>query len=435
MKKILALLLALCMMLSLVACGAAEEAPAAKPEAATPEVKEEKAEAAEEAVTLTVTSWFTEQAVGKIYEDTWQVAADALGYNVIVDHVDTETFKTKSKVMMASGEMSDITSMWGILTWLEPYITSGSVICVDDYINNSDVKYLDSARNPYYADGKQYLFPTTASQSYYMFYNKQIVEDLGLPMPVTMDDVYEIIEKCRAAGIEPFGLPVKDRWQADMLYEALVMREDPYAWDKVLSGELTYDSEPFLNAAYTAQQLVRDGAFPDDALNIGGADAREMFFAGRFAFFIDGGWRFTNLLDNMGDNLGYIAMPMFNGDESYKDFALTQAGYGLIIKSDCEYKDEAAKLCLKYVELIGEYLAEQGRVNIVETDTPAASEVNAEYAKMAEDTANVKKHNPTWVDNLPSEKAQVSYDLALELFGLMITPEEYVAQYAEMLAE
>ena len=40
-----------------------------------------------------------------------------------------------------------------------------------------------------------------------------------------------------------------------------------------------------------------------------------------------------------------------------------------------------------------------------------------------------------YIDNLPAEKAQVSYDLALELFGLMITPEEYVKQYAEMLAQ
>ena len=427
-KKMLALLLVLVIALGLVACGTNQEAPA--PEAVP---VPEAAPAPDEKVTLTITSWFTAENQGQIYMDAWQQAADELGYEIVVDAIDTESFKTKSKVQMSSGEMTDITTMWSALTYLEPYIQSQNCIALDDYMAASDVKFVEAQLNPYYADGKNYIFPVTTGNPYYVFYNKQMVEELDLPLPVTMDDIAEIIEKCDAAGVDAFGLPLKDRWMGDWLYMALVSREDPTAWKKVQNGELSFNSEPFLNAAKTAQQLVEMGAFPEDALNIDAASIREMFFAGRFPFFMDGGFRWASLLDTMGDNLGYLAFPNTGADTSYTEVNLANTGFGLIISANSEHKDESAALCIKYAEIIGEYLADNGRMNVVQTDTQPIGEVNPEYVKLLEDTAKVKISVPTWSDNLLPEQKEGAYDLAQELLGMLITPEEYVAAYDEML--
>ena len=440
-KRILALILALICLLMLAACAANSQTSAAEsaktdvPEAAgQTEAAPEQTAAAEEPVTLTITSWFTAENQGQIYMDAWQQAADKLGYNIVLDATDSESFKTKAKVQMSSGEMTDITTMWEHNSGLYPYIESGSVISFDDYMAASDMKFAASQLVPYYADGKNYILPATTGNAYYVFYNKQLVEELDLPLPVTMDDIAEIIEKCDAAGIDAFGLPLKDRWMGDFLYMALLSREDPNAWNKVQSGEISYNSEPFLNAARTAQQLVEMGAFPADALNLDAATIREMFFSGRFPFMIDGGYRWASFLDQLGDNLGYIAFPNTGADDSYTKVTMSNKGFGLIVCSYSEHVDEAVALSMEYCRIIGEYLAENGRLNIVETDTKPTVEINPEYQKMLDDNAKVEKVVPAWSDDLGTERQMQSYDLAQALFGMMITPEEYCEQYAQMLA-
>ncbi len=431
-KRTLALLLVLVTLMGLMACSAKQETTATAPEA-TPTPALDAEAAPEEKVTLTITSWFTAENQGQIYMDAWQMAADNLGYDIVLDAIDSESFKTKAKVQLTSGEMTDITTMWEHNSGLYPYIESGSVIAFDDYMAASDMKFMTSQLVPYYADGKNYILPATTGNAYYVFYNKQLVEELDLPLPVTMDDIAEIIEKCDAAGIDAFGLPLKDRWMGDFLYMALLSREDPDAWNKVQSGELSYNSEPFLNAAKTAQQLVEMGAFPEDALNLDAATIREMFFSGRFPFMIDGGYRWEAFLDQMGDNLGYVAFPNTGSDDSYKKVTMSNKGFGLIVASNSEHIEESVALCFEYCRIIGENLAENGRLNIIQTDTQPTGEVNPEYQKMLEDNALVEKVVPAWSDDLGTERQMQSYDLAQALFGMMISPEEYCEMYAEML--
>lgn len=442
LKKTLALLLSLLLILSFAACTAKQETtepddtPAAEPAPETEDKanEEETEEApAEEKVTLTITSWFTAENQGQIYMDAWQEAADKLGYDIVLDAIDSESFKTKSKVQMASGEMTDICTMWEANAYLYPYIESGNALAFDDYMAASDLEFSASQLVPYYADGKNYILPVTTGNAYYVFYNKEMVEQLDLPLPVTMDDIAEIIEKCDAAGVDAFGLPLKDRWMGDFLYMTLLSREDPDAWNKVQNGEISYNSEAFLNAAKTAQQLVEMGAFPDDALNLDAATIREMFFSGRFPFFIDGGYRWSSFLDKMGDNLGYVAFPNTGSDDSYTKVTMSNKGFGLIVNAHSEHQDEAVALCMEYCRIVGEYLAENGRLNVIVTDTQPSAEVNAEYQKMLDDNALVEKVVPAWSDDLSAAGKEASYDLSQALFGMLITPEEYCEQYAQML--
>ena len=434
MKKLAALFLAVVMLFALVACGQ-QAAPAAEAPAA--EAPAAEAPAAEpvsgEKVTLTVTSWFTAENQGQVYMDAWQQAADELGYEIILDATNAEDFKVKEKIQMSSGETSDIYTMWSALNHMQDWVSSGSCISVDKYIDSADFKFVQAQLNPYYADGKNYIFPVTTGNPYVLFYNKELVDQLGLEVPKTYEDMLHCIDVCKAAGLDAFGLPTKDRWMADFLFMAMLDREDPTAWSKIQNGEAKFTDEPYLNTAKRAQELVKAGAFPEDALNIDSASIREMFFAGRFPFFTEGTYRWNALYETMGDNLGYAPMPMTGSSTAYTESCMSNTGFGLIISTNCKHPDEAAKLCLKYSQIIGEDLAKKGRMNIIETDTQPEGEVAPAYQDLLRDLGLVKTKTPAWSDNFSSEGCSTSYDLAQALFSLAITPEEYCEQYQALL--
>ena len=89
MKKLLAILLALAMVLSLAACGASEapatEAPATATEGAAPATEAAPAPAADP-VTLTWGSWvFAEDSVNYIYQEMADLYNETNEYNTTID--------------------------------------------------------------------------------------------------------------------------------------------------------------------------------------------------------------------------------------------------------------------------------------------------------------------------------------------------------------
>jgi raffinose/stachyose/melibiose transport system substrate-binding protein len=400
---------------------------------AKPAEKTESTATPAKKITLTVTSWFDTNTMGKIYDEAWQSAGKDLGYEVVVDGMDSESFKTKSKVQLASGELPDVMTMWTALTYLEPFIEADAIIPLDSSMKSSGLSFQPAQLRPYYKDGVNYIVPVTTGNSFFIYYNRELVNKLGCPLPETMEDIEKIVEICRANNLDPIGLGIKDRWLADFFYMALVAREDPDAFRKTQTGDLDFSAEPFLKAAQTAQSLVEMGAFPKDALNITVPEMAEMFFAGRFPFMAEGGWRWTKLYDKMGDNLGYIRFPMTGSDTNYKETAMSNGPFGLIVSKNSKHIDEAAALAMKYAGIIGEYLAKNGRLNFLVTDTKPEAEIPEAYKQLMEDTAMLKKIVPAWSDDLVAEKKEKAYDLGQALFGGVLTAEEYIEQYSAMI--
>jgi raffinose/stachyose/melibiose transport system substrate-binding protein len=434
-KRLIAL--AMCFLMLVGVAGCAQSAETTTDTSETVETNTSAEETASEAtnndekITINVTSWFDTASLGDIYYDAWQQAADELGYEVIVDAMDSESFKTKEAVLMASGELPDVMTEWSTLYHLEPLISAGLIIPLDETMDNSGLTFLDAQKRPYYADGQCYIMPVTTGNSFFIYYNKELVSELGLPLPETLADMEEIVSICDAAGYDAFGLGIKDRWLADFTFMALVSREDPQAIDKISSGEYTWESEPFLKAAQTAQHLVEIGAFPDDCLNITVPEMREMFLAGRCPFLIEGGWRWTILYEQMGDNMGYIRFPMTGSDTDYTKTNMSNAPFGLVISSATEHPDEAKALCVKYCDIVSDYRAGNGLMNFVDKDSPDDVVISEEYQKLLDDTAMVENVVPAWSDDFEGSVLQTSYDLSQALFGGLITAEEFVELYQD----
>ena len=227
MKKVISLLLALTMTVSLVACSSAsapaEEAPAATEEAVVEEAATEEAAPAED-VTINVAA--IETAYGS---DIWVQVAEAFTAETGIK-VELTTDKNLEDVIgpsMQGGEYPDVvhlaTGRPAGLT--EQFIKSNLLTDITDVlamtVPGEDAVVGDkiaggftdtSLTNPY-GDGKTYLAPMFYSPCG-LFYNAGLLEEKGWEVPTTWDEMWALGDLAAAEGIALFTYPTAGYFDA-----------------------------------------------------------------------------------------------------------------------------------------------------------------------------------------------------------------------------
>ena len=62
------------------------------------------------------------------------------------------------------------------------------------------------------------------------FITKQFFEDMGKEVPADWESLLDVVDACNAKGIGAMGLGDKDRWEGDLFYNMMVVREDADAF-------------------------------------------------------------------------------------------------------------------------------------------------------------------------------------------------------------
>ena len=223
MKKIIALLLALALVMSLAACGGSS-APAATE---APKADAPAAEApAAEPVTIKVAA--IETAYGsQVWADVAAAFTAETGINV-----ELTTDKNLEDVLtgpMQNGEYPDVVhlalgrpaglteqlvkanALHDLTNMLATTIPGESTTPAEKIIPGFTST---SLTNPY-ADGKTYMAPMFYSPCG-LFYNAKLFEDKGWEVPTTWDEMWELAETAKAEGISLFTYPTAGYYDAFM---------------------------------------------------------------------------------------------------------------------------------------------------------------------------------------------------------------------------
>ena len=213
MKKIIALLLALAMVMSLAACGASEPAATEAPKADAPAAEAPAAEA----VTIKVAA--IETAYGS---EVWAKVAEAFTAETGIK-VELTTDKNLEDVIsapMQNGEFPDVVHLAtgrpaGLteqlikqnalheLTNVLAMTVPGEDKLVSEKIAGGFTE--TSITNPY-GDGKTYLAPMFYSPCG-LFYNAKLFEEKGWEVPTTWDEMWALGDQAAAEGIALFTYP------------------------------------------------------------------------------------------------------------------------------------------------------------------------------------------------------------------------------------
>ena len=283
MKKSLAMLLVLVLMLSLVSVAAF----------------------ADKAVPLNVvTAYGGDDGNRKNFENAVKAYEESTG-NKVNDGSATSNEEWKAKVLtdFETGSEPDVLFFFTNAD-AEPFISAGKVVSIEeiraeypDYAGNMKDSMMAVA-----ADGKQYAVP---SSGYWenMFVNKKVLEDCGVAVPgpdYTWEQFLADCETIKEAGYTPIAcslVEVPHYW-----FEFTVMNNGtvenhldvPAAADDAAAAKWAAGLND-IKALYEA------GYFPANTLTASDAETVELFNSGEAAFLIDGSWKVGYFTENAED--------------------------------------------------------------------------------------------------------------------------------------
>jgi raffinose/stachyose/melibiose transport system substrate-binding protein len=176
-----------------------------------------------------------------------------------------------------------------------------------------------------------------------IYYNKQMLSQLGLQPPATWTGLEAALAKIKSAGQLPIMFGNKDQYPA--IHEFGVLQAQLAGKDAVRNlvfgqAGATWDSVPNTQAATTLQTWARNGYLSPGANGLGYDEAAVQFGKGTGVFLLTGTWEVADLQKSMGDNVGFLLPPPASAGAS----PVTTGGEGLAwsITAKSKHADVAA---------------------------------------------------------------------------------------------
>jgi putative aldouronate transport system substrate-binding protein len=185
---------------------------------------------------------------------------------------------------------------------------------------------------------------------------KDILDNYGLEVPKTVDELTEVLRALKDNGIEvPMALGTLDDFRytcSNFLSGPFGVAMNDYQIDE--TGKVFYSRAADGYKAYLEQMTAwySEGLIDRDFVNRDVSDALKMFYNGRTAFCIIGNWQTTEVISlGQASNDDFEIYPvrvprLGDTDETFTlGDPLTQGGVGdTLISATCEHQAEAAKL-------------------------------------------------------------------------------------------
>ncbi|MBR3873927.1 MAG: extracellular solute-binding protein [Clostridia bacterium] len=267
--------------------------------------------------------------------------------------IEINTIPDAGTVLMqriSTGDIPPIFSDYPTQTQFKGKVNNGYIECLEgnEFLSRVNPGMIELGKH---YDGQTYALPL--SQNYMaIFYNIDIFEQVGIEgTPKTWDELIAVCDKLVAAGVVPFSFGDKDAGRVGHCFQALSQATYPGVVDYVVSvvnGEATIaDNADSFRKIGERMLKLHEYALPD---YMGTADTVmwENFATGKAAMCITGSYaRGTILISNPDLNLGAFPIP---GDVYDESPLLTGIDAALCISA--EATEEQKAVGLKFLEFI-----------------------------------------------------------------------------------
>ncbi len=437
MKKILAILLTLVMLLSLVACAAGTTETTPQPDAAAEQTPAETEQApaetaqteqtADEPIELEFWSWLPTSAqydalIGEFEEEN---------PNIKINYTRTEQvdFFEKLQVAMASGTGPDLYGM-PIGSMMEQYAKFSADMkqTADEYWSGWENDINAGAVEQCIAeDGTMVGMPILTVGMTTLLYNKTLMDECGIEkVPTNYEELKDAAEKAKANGYVCVAAGAADDWINSDWFIQISNEFEQGAVYEAAKGERKWTDQCFVDTMTAWQKLFTDGIFEDGALGVATyPDARDQYFYPRKAvFFMTGSWhlgptspsneeRQGTEVSNKGDVLGMAPFPSMS--DSGVQVATSAVDLLICINKDCEKKEAAMKF-IEYMSNGGgqQYLIDYPQGSPVSNNITYAGVVDGELQQESIDTINEFVANAVGPRKLSSSEITTALGVAMQ---------------------
>ena len=306
MKKVLAMLLAAAMSLSLVACGGGgtSSGAASSGAASSGAPADEKVE-----VTMIAAQYGTQTA------DWWADFVEKFnaaneGINLTVDVVSWNDIYTVVNTRIANGEAPDLLN----IDVFADYQADDLLLPVEEWVSDETyAKFYPAFLEQSVVDGTVWAVPDLASARA-MYYNVDILNEVGVEVPTTWDELMDVSQKIYDfynGEVYPWGVDMTtDEGQACFAY---------YIWNNGgnftdAEGNWTLNSPENVEAVEFIVNMVKAGLTNSDPANETRYDNQDMLGAGKVAMMIGPNSIPTYVADGGYDvNLAVASIPTNTG--------------------------------------------------------------------------------------------------------------------------
>lgn len=218
-----------------------------------------------------------------------QFEADHPGVTIEVNDLAFPQYLPTLEAMIAGDELPDV--FYGHVKTAE-LGRAGLVIDYRDYFDEEWLaRFAEGPLRQTTFDGAIYGIPQNA-QLFMLFVNPAIMEELGLEDPQTWDDLIEMAPAISEAGYIPVAWGNSAGNVCPDFFLPLVTQfgGDTFALDDLADPELSWDSQPVIDALALLDRLARAGVFMPGINGISEDQARQVWNQGRAAMMYGGSW-------------------------------------------------------------------------------------------------------------------------------------------------
>ena len=259
--------------------------------------------------------------------------------------------------------------------------------------------------------GKNWRLPYSLS-CYGLYVRTDIFEEQGLALPTTWDELMDVCEKLTAAGITPFALPDKTMVYQRMERMMSFMSEDDTEFKQIAAGELeAKDSKLLQNYANASLQIVN--YMTPESLGAEYTESYQQLIACQAAMTINGGWSLATLKDYDPDiKVALIPMPNPTGEESK---VVVSIDTNFCISSSTKHPEE----CLKFFEYLAQpevaqvYANKEGSPCVINGVTVSTPELSVISEAMAEGKICLSQ-NAIWPSGFRKALGNVATELEID---------------------
>ncbi|MEG0271087.1 MAG: extracellular solute-binding protein [Clostridia bacterium] len=234
---------------------------------------------------------------GNDYYEALIAEFEKLNPDIKIEHTNVPDAETVLMTRMASEQVPDVFSTFPLEAAFREQVKAGFIMDLtgEKMLENVDDGILALSL----LDGKAYSIPLSLNMLG-VYYNLELFEKEGVTVPTTIDELYAVCEKLKAAGVTPFTFPDKDVWTVRQFCDraSVTMLADPVGlFEKIGAGETTaQDSAELRLMAETIVKLRTYGQ--EDNLGTGYEQSIADFANGKAAMFFSGTFAYPEIVKN-----------------------------------------------------------------------------------------------------------------------------------------
>ncbi len=356
------------------------------------------------------------------------------------DYLFNEPYHNKLQSSAIADQLPDAVFLWpgkrtGDVTG------SGAVKDLSPWVDQVRDEFAPAALAPQGPNGEIWELPEQVTATHVMFANDRLLDELGLEFPETLEELLEQGEVIREAGYIPIAMDNADGWQMQStLLSALVERTAGRDWfDRAVVGDASFSDPEFVRAVEVIETLHENEMFSPGINQASYGEALTDFVTEEAVYFIDGGWRTSNLSGEMTeDQFEYVSYNVFpelpNEQGQPGSTAIVPGtGFGMNAELEGEMADAAWEWIYFFAGPEGSRIkAEQGWLPAVDIELPADSPVLT--LKLA-DFLNSTPGGYVIDAVMDAEGMGVLHPLLQEMMFGNVTPQEVGDRYEEWVEE